>query len=233
VTADSRLTRIPVQMSDVSTLEVRPAIVFDWEWPDGTVQNGQVCTYAPAAGEGLKTVYIQMKDGYTVADITNFLYGNIASDRIEISDLIHMRPSANFYQLFALRGDVALLKDVVASPATGIYLHARNHCLSYGSIDDWLPVKASTVWLYSYDQNLTGSVKFIADSPTAALSFLGSNPGAAAISQTIINWDAANAATFTRTGNFNQVKRSELTAAGEAAVVSLISKGSAFTFKSE
>jgi hypothetical protein len=56
---------------------------------------------------------------------------------------------------------------------------------------------------------------------------------AAEVSQTIVNWNNAVSGVVGRTGIFNLYKRSELTAAGEAAVVALLAKGCVFTFKAE
>jgi hypothetical protein len=102
-----------------------------------------------------------------------------------------------------------------------------------GSIASLPPIKAGSFWLY-HTQTLTGALRFNTGAVTSDVRIVGSISFTPAdYSQTIVNWDACNAGTFARTWNSNQVKRSQLTAAGEAAVVSLLAKGCVFTFLAE
>ena len=106
----------------------------------------------------------------------------------------------------------------------------------YGSINDWVPMKSLVIYIYRVLAGY-GSLKFMADAPTNDLRFNDSTGFSYAdIAQTIINWDAANAGVFARTGSFNRYKRSLIGAANpaaEAAIVSLIAKGCNFTFLAE
>jgi hypothetical protein len=236
VSLGDRHYEIPVYLCATSNVNVQPSAKFDWIWPDGTVQNGTTCTYVPPKGEGLKKVLIRMKAGFTVADITAILYGAYANSIIYAEDLVHLRPSVYIFQLESLVGDIANLKDAVGSPLTGIYLNGGTAGASYGSIADWVAIKAGQIWFYSASKYF-GSVKFQAGATTNSVVFLNAvSFSYEDIAATIVNWDNCNAASFARTGNFNQYKRSLIGAANpaaEAAIVSLIAKGCAFTFLAE
>lgn len=236
---DKRLTEIPVYLcignGATNNLRAHPTTAFDWIHPDGTVQSGNTCIYtSPQGTAGYDKVLIRCKPGFTVADLTQLMYGNTTICYYKTEDFIHCRPSAYFYQLLCLIGDVKYLKDVVGSPATGIYISSLGVAdRLYGSINDWLPVKAEIVLINSMCA-VSGVLKFQNNAPTSDFSFSASTSFSYAdVAQTIINWDACNPNSFARTGNFNMYKRSLIGAANpaaEAAIVSLISKGASFTF---
>ena len=237
VSLGDRHYEIPVYTYAASALSVAPITAFDWVHPDGTVQNGLTCTYAPARGSGQEIVYIRCKAGKTVADITSMQNGAATAIAIKTEDCIYLRPTGNFYNNNCFMGDIANLKDVVASGTASFYLFTSGfaHWLN-GSINSWEPIKWSEFFLYQAT-GVTGSLKFVAGATTKTVSFsYTSGPSYAEFAQTIINWDNCNAASFARTGNFNQYKRSLIGAANpaaEAAIVSLIAKGTSFTFLAE
>ena len=237
VSLGDRHTSIPIYMCALSTFLVKPTTAFDWVHPDGTVQNGQTCTYVPPQGSGVQRVMIQCKAGKTVADLTDIAYGAPSTDYCEAADFAFCRPSAYFYQLVSMTGDVAEFNDVVSSVTTGLYLNPGSvTSVLYGSISNWGAVKSALIYLNAIPA-LTGYLKFQANAPTNNLRFDGSaGMTYADVATTIINWDAANAGTFARTGYFNRYKRSLIGAANpaaEAAIVSLLAKGCAFTFLAE
>jgi hypothetical protein len=238
VSLGDRHTRIPVKLASgqLNRMNMTSNGNHTIEYPDGSVGGGGLNFTSPA-GES-KYAYIVMNAGHTVAEILGFediIGGLLSGDTLwQIRDLVYCRP-INYFAFWTgnIHGDVAELKDVVAGVNSGILFLASNSVALYGDITEWPALKSMDVSIY-YSYAIYGHLKFQVNAPTTTVRFFGSTSFSAVdFSQTIINWNACNPNTFARTGNFNQVKRSQLTAAGEAAVVALIAKGCAFTFKAE
>jgi hypothetical protein len=239
VSLGDRHTSIPVYRTwgdgIADTLSVEPTTAFDWVHPDGTVQNGLTCTYIPTRGAGFETVFIRCKAGKTVADLTRIQNGASNRGIIYAEDFKYLSPVYLYYLGFV--GDTKYLNDVVGSLTTGLYLDGRNDSNYWsGSINGWEAINATLAYLIR-SVGLTGALKFQAVAPTSSVLFNDSTGFSYAdIASTIINWDAANAASFARTGNFNKYKRSLIGAANpaaEAATRSLITKTCVFTFAAE
>ena len=241
VSLGDRHTSIPIYQcwadGAANTLSVAPITAFDWVHPNGTVQNGLTCTYVPTRGAGLETVWIRCKAGKTVADLTTIQAGYYRRWMGKTDDLIYCRPTGSLWQLPGLCGDVAQLNDVVASVVTdlGLECGVYNNTV-YGSVTGWAPVKANRI-LFWYAQALTGYLRFIPNAPTTVVALNTTLCFSYVdVAQTIINWDAANASSFARTGSFAFYKRSLIGAANpaaEAAIVSLSAKGASWTFLAE
>jgi hypothetical protein len=241
VTADSRLTRIPLYFAPgvaLSTNSILPSTVYQYLKPDGTYVRANIINYTAATGVEEEIVYIVMDAGKTVADITNFsIYTPV---RVNASDLVHLRPTNNLL-LFntLLEGDIADMGGAVETVVTRIYLDpvSSSNLAPRGDVSSWPALKAVQVHLYDCN-TIHGVLRFIPNALTSSVRFASTGYGcngfsAAEISQTLVNWDACNSATFARDFIAHLVKRSQLTAAGEAAVVSLLAKGCTFTFKAE
>ena len=239
VSLGDRRYEIPVYigLGLLSTASFLPITKFDWIWPDGTVQNGATCTYRPPQGGGLATCIVKMKDGFTVADLTAVYVGSSETTLIRTEDLIYCRPTTSFTGAGGAIGDIYHIRNCVGNATSKLQIRGEFRVnLLYGSLDDWVPIQADQVLIW-YGYAYSGSLKFVANAPTTQVNVnTTSSFSYAQIAQTIINWDACNAASFARTGYFNYYKRSLIGAANpaaEAAIVSLELKGCSFTFLAE
>lgn len=252
-TIDPRLTRIPVYVNPGCAVSINFAGEsvstdgFYWLWPDGTEEHDtQTTTFIAPAGQGRSIVYLMMKEGYTVEDIWYSSYGGYLTPgdepqvAIKTEDLYYLSSISSFmhsYLRSSMEGDVKYLANAFQSPNLRYWwINITNDsvCL-YGDVGNLGPLVNGYGYVRFYRQyQLYGSLSFADDCPCANLFFyecFGFSPEN--ISQTLVNWDACNAASFSRDFLCTTVKRSELTAEGEAAVLSLIAKGCSFTFEAE
>lgn len=242
VTADSRLTRIPILVLPgyaVGDLRVYPTAAYQWQIPDGlggwTYQRVATPVYMAPIGNTGTYIYILMDAGRTVADLTYVIA--IGSGCIyDLANFYLCRfTSTHFYfeWVRSIFGNIAIIGSVVENVTSQILLIPYTQNEPYGDVSGWPALKPVRIYFHNLSR-VHGSFNFIAGAPTNSV-FLGWCTAftPAEHSQTIINWDDCNAGVFARTGLFNMTKRSQLTAAGEAAVVSLIAKNTTFTFKAE
>lgn len=240
VITDPTRTRIPVLnfylegvRAAENVLYCAPITAFDWEWPDGTLHNEVFLSHNPARGSVPETCFIVLKAGHSWSEIIylNRSYAHVCE--IQTEDTQFLNVTWDFYNpgTSGFAGDIAYLGNAVASTNFVAYFVDGNKL--YGDVTDWPATKCHTLYLANF-RRVHGVLSFIANSPLKFLALTYSvNFTPAEISQTIVNWDACNAAAFARTGLFQTVKRSELTVAGESATRSLVIKTTTFTFMVE
>jgi hypothetical protein len=242
VSLGDRHTRLRLIQGGGQALNVRVngSANFQWYFPDGTTQRTDDPAWAAPEGEDA-VIYIVMDAGHTVAEITQFRNG-VASSYLpshvwQAEDLQYCRPNGLFsFQNASIAGDIASLADAVTIASQIIITGVFNYFSLYGSVSSWGLVNAILVTITD-TRRVSGYLTFKANAPTNAVTFYNSTGFSYAdIAQTIINWDAANAGVFARTGSFNRYKRSLIGAANpaaEAAIVSLTAKGASWTFLAE
>lgn len=249
---DYRRTMLPVYVNGYGVqADIRAVAAsgytFHWLYPDGTTEtnayplriteNQQEIFYIVMDGEGtLENLYLISygSDGVQPQRVARNCY-------IDCKDLIYTRLH---YQLWAqnlpLYGDLGKLADLVYYSNLEyyrLYLNWTNQVMQcWGSISDWT-IPAGKLWtdllLYS-NYRLKGAPAFEEGCIVDSIYVNGCTGWSPAdCSQTLVNWDECNADSFARVFTVTTIKRSELTAEGEAAVVSLLAKGCTFTFKAE
>jgi hypothetical protein len=227
-----------------------PSTAFYWVLPDGTEVHGSTtlpsATYTAPAGPA-QTVTVRAEAGHTLSEITTLamggpLVGLSPVNRINTEDLRYLTGLTSMFIQSAVEiiGEISDL-DTVAANITGFMVFepfsGRTGSLR-GVLQDLPPLKVgsdSGTYFYATNLcNLTGYLRFIDGAGTRGIYFDNcTNFTGADISQTLVNWNACNASSFARVFRTYYIKRSQLTAAGEAAVVALIAKGCTFTFKPE
>lgn len=247
-TIDPRLTRIPISVSPGGLVDVRfsgAGSIIEWILHDGTILDGIIETpvdyFVPYNGQ-MNTVYVRMKEGHTVAELSTLSYRSVYPSgyinaegltQIDASDLYYIRCSGLVWaQNTRIRGDASYLNDAVAN-ASELYINNTYGERLYGDVSGWILKNSSSGRVLLYYVSTTGALQFHPDGLTKTITFMHTAFSSEDVSQTLVNWDAQSVAIFARTFYCNTIKRSQLTTDGEAAVVSLIAKGCAFTFKAE
>jgi hypothetical protein len=237
VSLGDRHSRVPFQVMPGGTTAMNvtaPAGSFYWLLPDGSTVAGtsgaSFTGYTCPQGTACGTVYLVMNTGYTVAHITNMQVSSLKV-KVNLEDFQHFRiPAGAQMWLYSghVFGDIASLNSAMAAGAS-LYLDCA---YSYSGITgDFTNLPALTVYNMYYWNNAIGVLTPHADC-TIIRMLTGNACSYAQVSQTLVNWNAANAGTFTRTGVFNFYHFAQLTAEGQSAVTALRAKGATITLAS-
>jgi hypothetical protein len=235
----------------------------NWLLWDGTLleQLAEVPGTYLAPKDGTTSIAkLQMRDGYTVADLSGLIYRTVAPPagspvrpwgRLDVRDLKYATSAVArwLYLPYPLLagdvGEIAASVSAIDGPEIQVYVGGgsehRSYYELYGSISSWqLGAKAPT-YIYALTlintRRIYGVPQFKAGLHTSGINYSNSTGFTYSdIASTIIGWDAQSTRVQAKTGNFNQYKRSLIGAANpaaEAAIVSLELKGCTFTFASE
>lgn len=218
---------------------------FYWLLPDGTEQHDVwYPTYTAPSDGKVRIVYQVCKNGATMKNAANLHYIGDRStpyypySYIKTEDLYYCcwygAQVYAFGSYVGIVGDVKHLAKMAAGVTSTLSLSPTfTQGLYYGDLNTWEPLRCINIVMDNLSA-VSGSLKFVDGSECYRLRMrYNKSISAEDISQTLVNWDDSNDATYDRTCEMNYTKRSQLTAEGEAAVVSLIAKGCTFTFEAE